>query len=305
MVPRPRRAPSRPEPVTSRKLRISVDPVVAVGTLLSVGLAAGFYFYNELAPAIATFAGLLGVIITFQVQEMTRERRRAEHETRLGAILAKIERSDWLPDVVESMMGSVTKIEQTYPDTPAVAACREAMEECRARLADLEGGRFQFPYTDNELPLRLCETMQREFLATSVAAFDVRWWRLPEGRRYWQLQRDALDRGVAIRRVFVYDEWSDELAAVAREQLGAGVQVRRVRQGALPVGARGVIGLWDATCGLEVSYDASGQAVLFSYSVAEPDLDRLRRQFELVERMAIDIDEPEPSAGVTGAAQPH
>lgn len=291
--------------MASRKLRISVDPVVAVGTLLSIGLATGFYFYNELAPTIATFAGMLGVVITLQVQEITRERRRAEHESRLGAMLGKIERSDWLPDVVESMLGSVTKVEQTYPDTPAVDAVRQAMEECRSRLADLEGGRFQFPYTDNELALRLCENLRREFLAISVSGIDLRWWRAPEGRRYWQLQLDALARNVAIRRVFIYDEWSDGLAAIAREQQEAGVQVRRVQQDTLPLGARGIIGLWDANCGLEVSYDSSGEAVLFSYTVAEPDLDRLRRQFELVERMAVDIDEPEPSAGVTGAGQPH
>lgn len=304
MVPRPRRALTRPEPTTPRKLRISVDPVVTVGTLLSFGLATGFYFYNELAPAIATFAGLLGVIITLQVQEITRERRRAEHESRMGAILSKIERSDWLPDVIESMLGSVTKVEQTYPDTPAVDACRQALEECRARLTDLEGGRFQFPYTDNELALRLCQTTQHEFLAISVPRIDLRWWRAPEGQRYWRHQLDALGRGVTIRRVFIYDEWSDELAEVAHEQRDAGVEVRRVRQDTLPLGARGIIGLWDGGCGLEVSYDASGEAVLFSYTVAEADLDRLRRQFELVERMAVGVDEPEPTAGVTGGGQP-
>jgi hypothetical protein len=283
-----------------------MDPVVAVGTLLSVGLAAGFYFYHELAPALATFAGLLGIIITLQIEEMTKERRRAEQETRLGGMLAKIERSDWLPDTVESMLDSVTRIEREYPDSPAVVACRQAMEECRDRLGNLESGRFQFPYTDNELALRMCQNMQREFVAISFASIDLRWWQAPEGRRYWDLQLDALARGVVVRRVFVYDDWSAELAAVAREQRDAGVVVRRVHQDTLPVGARGIIGIWDRMCGLEVSYDASGQAVLFSYTVAEADLDRLRRQFDLVERMAIDLDdsEPDPTTTVTGAGQP-
>lgn len=273
--------------------------------MLSIVLTVVFYFIRDLAFAMAAFAGLLGIIMTMQWQQMAKERRRAEHESRLGSMLAKIERSDWLTDEIECMLGSVTKIEQDYPGTPAMAACRQAMADCRARLVDLEAGRFRFPYTDNELALRMCESMRHEFLAISVSGIDLRWWLAPEGQRYWQIQRDALDRGVTIRRVFIYDEWSDELAAIARAQADAGVRVRRVQQDALPVGARGIMGIWDGGCGLEVSYDASGQAVLFSYSVAEPDLHRLRSQFELVERMAIDIDDPDPAAKVTGAGRAH
>lgn len=292
------------ESLMQRRSRLWIDPVLAAGTLLSLAFGIAFYFYGELdAVAIATFAGLLGIIITLQIQEITRERRRAEYESRMGAIIATLESSLWLPDLIEPMLASVRKVEQTHSRTPAVDACRQLLERCQAQLADLESGRFRYPYEDNALPLRLCQTLQREFLAISVPANDLRWWLTPEGRRYWQYQQQALDRGVVIRRVYIHDEWSPELAALAQEQRDAGAEVRRVHRDALPVGARGIIGIWDRTCGVEVTYDASGAAVFYSYSVAEADLDRLRRQFEQVERMAVDLDEPEPSAGFTGSGQ--
>jgi hypothetical protein len=273
-----------------RKPQFSFDPVLSIGTVLSLGLAIGFYFYDELPLTMATFAGLLGLIITLQVQDLTEERRRAERESRMGAMIAQLENNSWLAGVVESMLRSTTTVERAYPGTPAVTAYRQVMEDCRAHLAEMESGRFRFPYADKALELRLCETLQREFLAISVAALDLRWWLAAEGRRYWRYQHEALGRGAAIRRVFIYDDWSDELERMAREQRDAGVEVRRVHRDDLPVGARGIIGIWDMACACEVIYDAAGAAVLYSYTVADADLERLRRQFEQVERMAIGLD---------------
>lgn len=288
-----------------RKSRVSVDPVLAIGTVLSIGLATVFYFYDDLALTIAFFAGMLGIIITLQVQESTKERRRAEHESRLGAIIATLEQSVWLPDVIESMLRSTTVVERTYPGTPAVETARELMEQCRTRMADLESGRFHHPYVENALNLRLCQALRREFLAISVPALDLAWWRTPEGRQYWSLQVQALDRGATIRRVFVHNGWTDDIDAMAREQKSAGVEVRSVHRDELPVGIRGIVGIWDGTCGVEVKYDASGEAISWAYSVSPSDLDRLRRQFEQVERMAVSLEEPEPTAGVAGSSQHH
>lgn len=290
------------DPSTQRSSRFSLDPVLVVGTLLSVGLGVFFFFSQSIAAALATFAGLLGIIITLQIQSMTKERQRAEHQTRIGAMISTMESSPGLLDVVESMLSSARKVEASYLGTPAMNAYRQTMEECRTRLTELEGGRFHVPYSDNELALSLCENLRREFLATSVPANDLAWWLEPEGGQYWRTQLQALAQGVQIRRVFIHTGWSDDVDQLAREQQRAGVEVRRIHRERLPVGARGIIGIWDERCGVEVVYDASGEAALFSYTVAPSDLDRLRRQFEFVERMAVGIDEAEPTSGVTGSA---
>lgn len=38
-----------------------------------------------------------------------------------------------------------------------------------------------------------------------------------------------------------------------------------------------------------------GQAVAFAFTVTRSDLDRLRRQFERIERLAVGLDDPEPA----------
>ena len=130
---------------------------------------------------------------------------------------------------------------------------------------------------------------------TSVPAVDLDWWLQPVGRQYWQAQLEALARGVAIRRVFIYQTWTAGLDALAREQAEAGVAVRRIHNDRLPPNLRIITAIWDGTCGHELSYTAGGDATADSFTVSPPDLERLTRQFEAIERNAVGIDEQEPA----------
>lgn len=276
----------------AKKPSIIVDPVLIVGTGLSVLLAVIFYVREDTAQALGTVAGLIGGVITLQVQTLLKERRRIDHETRVGHMVSTIEKIPWLPDLMEPMLRAAKHVEREYDRTPAQDACRRAFEECLRTLADLERGHFRSPYGDNEVFLGLIEQAREQICVTSVPTVDLTWWREPVGRQYWQAQVDALARGVVIRRVFIYHEWTDDLDALAREQLEAGVRVRRVQAERLPAGMRVITGLWDGSCGHELNYTAAGEAVYDTFTVSPPDLERLMRQFEMIERSAVDLDEP-------------
>lgn len=274
----------------------AVDPVLLIGTGLSVLLGVIFYVREDTAQALGTVAGLIGGVITLQVQTLLREKRRVDHETRVGHMVSTIEKIPWLPDMMEPMLRAAKHVEREYQGTPAEDACRAAFEECLRTLADLERGHFRAPYGDNAVFLRLIEQAQESMCVTSVPGVDLGWWQQPVGRQYWRAQLTALARGVVIRRVFIYHEWTDELDALAREQQRAGVKVRRVQIDRLPPPMRVISGLWDGTCGHELSYTAAGEAVYDTFTVSPPDLERLMRQFEMIERSAVDLDEPEPRA---------
>ncbi|MFI6787956.1 hypothetical protein ACIBG4_11560 [Nonomuraea sp. NPDC050383] len=284
----------RPHP----KSPFAVDPVLIVGTGLSVLLGVIFYVREDTAQALGTVAGLIGGVITLQIQSLIQDRRRVEHETRVGQMVSTIDRIPWMTDLMEPMLRAAKHVERDYKGTPAEDACRAAFEECLRTLADLERGHFRAPYGDNEVFLRLIAQAREHICVTSVPAVDLTWWRQPVGRQYWRAQLDALARGVKIRRVFIYHEWTDDLDALAREQLAAGVQVRRVQVDRLPPPMRVITGLWDGACGHELSYTAAGEAVHDTFTVSPPDLERLMRQFEMIERSAVELDdEPRPTAG--------
>jgi hypothetical protein len=276
----------------AKKHSIIVDPVLIVGTGLSVLLAVIFYVREDTAQALGTLAGLIGGVITLQVQTLLKERRRIDHETRVGHMVSTIEKIPWLPDLMEPMLRAAKHVERDYDGTPAQDACRRAFEECLRTLTDLERGHFRSPYGDNEVFLGLIERAREQICVTSVPTVDLAWWREPVGRQYWQAQVDAMARGVVIRRVFIYHEWTDDLDALAREQLQAGVRVRRVQAERLPAAMRVITGVWDGSCGHELNYTAAGEAVHDTFTVSPPDLERLMRQFEMIERSAVELDEP-------------
>lgn len=275
-----------------KKQSVIVDPVLIIGTVLSVLLAVIFYVREDTAQALGTVAGLLGGVITLQVQTLLKERRRIDHETRVGTMVSTIEKIPWLPDLMEPMLRAAKHVERQYKGTPAEDACRDAFEECLRTLADLERGHFRTPYGDNGVFLRLIRQARRQICVTSVPSVDLDWWREPIGREYWRAQVDALARGVVIRRVFIYREWTSELDALAREQADAGVKVRRIHADRLSPALRVISGLWDDSCGHELSYTAGGEAVYDTFTVSPPDIERLMRQFEMIERIAVGLDDP-------------
>ncbi|MEV4565365.1 hypothetical protein AB0K12_16500 [Nonomuraea sp. NPDC049419] len=270
----------------------ALDPVLVIGTALSVLLGVIFYVREDTAQGLGMVAGLIGGVITLQVQTLLREKRRIDHETRVGQMVATIEKIPWLPDLMVPMLRAAKHVEREYAGTPAADACRVAFEDCLRTLADLERGHFRTPYGDNAVFQRLIDQTKATMCATSVPSVDLTWWREPVGRQYWQAQLDALARGVTIRRVFIYHEWSEDLEALAREQVAAGVRVRRVHVDRLPPAMRVISGVWDGTCGHELSYTAAGEAVHDTFTVSPPDLERLMTQFEMIERSAVELDEP-------------
>jgi hypothetical protein len=272
-----------------------LDPVLIIGTLISLALGVIFYLRRGIAPALATVAGLLGLVITLQIQAMLQDRRNAEHQSRVGAMIAAIEEISWLPGVMEPALRAASHVQREFEGTPAVNVCREAFERCLGTLVDLERGHFTTPYGDNALFLSLIQHTKRTMCGTSVPAVDLDWWLQPIGRQYWQAQIDAMAQGVTIRRVFIYQTWTGELDALAREQAAAGVAVRRIHNDRLAPNLRVITAVWDGTCGHELSYTAGGDATADSFTVSPPDLERLTRQFDTIERHAVAIDEEEPA----------
>ncbi|RVX45578.1 hypothetical protein OHA25_10975 [Nonomuraea sp. NBC_00507] len=269
-----------------------LDPVLIIGTTLSVLLGVIFYVREDTAQGLALLAGLIGGVITLQVQTLLREKRRVDHETTVGQLVSTIEKIPWLTELMVPILRAAKHVEREYPGTPAVDACRAAFDECLRTLTDLERGHFRTPYGDNAVFQRLIDQTKRTMCATSVPSVDLAWWREPVGRQYWEAQLNALKRGVKIRRVFIYREWTDELDELAREQIAAGVQVRRVHVDRLPPAMRVISALWDGSCGHELSYTAAGEAVYDTFTVSPPDLERLMTQFEMIERNAVELDQP-------------
>ncbi|MEE4543041.1 hypothetical protein V2S66_13820 [Streptomyces sp. V4-01] len=103
------------------------------------------------------------------------------------------------------------------------------VESLSAKLVDCEG-------EDHDWMVALTDRADLTIEATSTSVASDRWSSDP-GRRYLRAQRDAVDRGVRIRRLFVIGEPGDhtpELHQLCDDQQSLGIEVRVLARTELP-----------------------------------------------------------------------
>jgi hypothetical protein len=261
------------------------DPVVIIGTAVSVILGVLFYVRSDVGTALGVFAGLLGITITLQVQALAVGQQRADAASKTVRTVEKIESISWLPEYVEQLVMLIGHVEENLPET-ATRLSRQTVDECVSRLTDLQRGHFRPTYGDQRLFLTLTAEVANTMLATSAQEVDLGWWTSPRSDKYWQLQIEALKRGVKITRVFIYHDWNKPLADLAKMQADAGVTVYRVKRENIPPGLVADMVIWDRICGYETESNAAGQAIQNFFTFAAYDIDKLSRDFEIVRAVA-------------------
>lgn len=266
-----------------------LDPVLIIGTGLSVGLGVVFYIFPDPDAALGAVAGLLGVVIVIQVQLVLMMLTRARTDTRTGRIVEAIEGSTWLSPVMDEILASTASIEREFGSTPAVMACNQVFQDCHDRLIDLQRGHFSVPYGEMQLINTLTNNAEKTLWATSVQEIDLAWWLTPKSQHYWKLQQDALARGVKVTRIFIYHDWNNDLAKLAAAQVQAGVEVMRMRRDDILPQSRTDMIIWDEACAYETRSNAVGEPVLNFFTVARQDLERASDQFRAIRTLAVQV----------------
>jgi hypothetical protein len=120
------------------------------------------------------------------------------------------------------------------------------IERVSTLLRNLSGGTEVFyDGEDREWLLGLAQRAQKSIWATSLATVDAGGagfeggiWKNDLGGRYLALQREAVNRGVEIRRIFVFDrpdlQVDPEFITIRHLQTAAGVQIRVLDNSMVP-----------------------------------------------------------------------
>jgi hypothetical protein len=238
-----------------------LTPSLVIGTLLSVVSAFLLLLFDVTDFGLSFVIGLTG--------------------TTLAAVVDLIERSEYA-DVFRAppwLRHEVARLGQSAQRVLAhgVPALDDELQAVVTRAAGdvelLANGRMERTASDTRHMLVLTAGAARRIAAITVVsqrdgANRVGWWATDFGKRYWQANLEALARGVAIDRAFVYESLDDGLEALADEQRQAGVNVFLMDAAGLAPQYRANTIVWDATCAWEARMDAYGNITgnLFSYS---------------------------------------
>jgi hypothetical protein len=205
-----------------------------------------------LAGVVLVVEFLLDAARTLDTAMRTQERRLAELERSVTASLNGVDRAGRLLNSLETSAleasatstGPVTRfiegVVRFVPPSPILA--RLAIEEVKGVTDLIDGltaGSASYPGEDRDWLLALTRCACSRISATSTTAvdggkrnFSDGFWKSELGRSYLQAQRDAVNRGVHIRRVFILNKpgivVNPDFVATCEEQQGAGVVVRTI-----------------------------------------------------------------------------
>jgi hypothetical protein len=179
---------------------------------------------------------------------------------------------------------------------------RVELGKARSVLGGLRFGQYLTPVTDMLIHFERFDASEKTIFLTNVDHTHLDWWYSEEGRKYWQTNLNALDRGVHIERVFIYGTLTPPLENLIREQAlaiqnGRRVYVYAVQKDVLPDELRADIAIWDESFTYQVELNSDGRPISNRYSVNDADVasrmsmyKRIRSQAQLVDSSTGKLD---------------
>lgn len=266
-------------------MRKYLDPVLLTGVFTSILIAVALYLLG-VETFQSTLVALLGTIITLQIDQIGRTESAIEKTRQYATSWQKLETSSWLKEYIEQIIEASYVVGTSLRSDIFVESAKLEVESCRNNLQEMARGQLRTP--DHRLMLRATERAKERLRAISVSnpVEGFGWWTSPIGRRYWEANLEMLAKGVRIERIFVYDQLTDKLQDLVREQATAGVEVFTCSSARLSNDLRVNSILFDESFVYELRVSADGKPLEHLCSVNASDISRKLRNYEAVKLLA-------------------
>ncbi|MET0416979.1 MAG: hypothetical protein ABW022_13255 [Actinoplanes sp.] len=260
------------------RLVAHTDPVALVGITLSISLSVVLDLTNAASGVESLLAGLMGITISLLVDSLARAERRFHLRTLLDG-------PPWLVRTTTELAEAMREAAEQHAGTRVAAEAQRRYEQFRLEAEQLAEGRIiRRGDEDEDLVGATRNCVHRLDALTNVmprVSGELSWWRSEIGRRYWDANRAALERGVRITRVFVYATLTDELTALVQQQRAAGARVGLLPFGVVSPHLHVNLAVWDGSSCWEARMTAHGEIGENQFSVNRTDVNRLTRVFDL------------------------
>jgi hypothetical protein len=278
-------------------LRYQLQSRILRKVLVSLSIGTLAYMVAERAQddgvwaiTLSVFIGGVTLVVQFLIEFEARlhrvEKLKVEHSARIERMVEQgfakineatelfrlVEESAVRTDTVTQLVRHATLISPTVP--PLLSRFAQAeIGRVSSLLKQLsEQSNVIYEGEDRDWLFSLTQQVQSSIDATSLTTVDASGhgftdgglWSSDFGQRYLEIQREAIQRGVAVRRIFVVQEelrpsTEEDLAVVCRMHSDLGIEVRVLRWEAAPETLRDWLFdfvLFDDTISYEVTASA-------------------------------------------------
>jgi hypothetical protein len=193
------------------------------------------------------------------------------------SILNITSRFNWAEDDLRAISDSLLDVHSKPALEPFQKIARLELDKARSILGGLRFGQYSTPISDMLIHFERFDASENSIFLTNIDHTHLTWWHSEEGRKYWQTNLNALDRGVHIERVFIYDVLNPQLETLIYEQAttiqnGQHIDVYVVQKDVLPDELRADIAIWDESFTYQVELNSDGKPITNRYSVNDADV---------------------------------
>jgi len=214
-----------------------LDRFVLAGISASVVLSLVLYIVG-VDTVSSLIVGLLGTVLTMQVDLMGKTERAIARKDANTDLIGRIEQASGFQELLFEIIEYAFRVSNRISDEWFRQRAVLEMERLKDFLQALSKGTLQTGPIDNDALILLMNQAKKQLVVTSPTSTDEDWWLSPRGRKFWQANIDAVQRGVGVTRIFLFEESTGNIQEVMQEQLLSGVNVYGVRYADLPVDLR-------------------------------------------------------------------
>lgn len=265
-----------------------------VGILLSAVIAiASDNFVSDRVYSWLIF--LISLSITLHLDSIFLIESANRKQENADSILSITSRFDWAEEDLRAISESLLEVHTKPPLEPFRKIAVAELDKSRSVLGGLRFGQYSTPITDMLIHFERFDAAENTIYLTNIDHTHLDWWHSEEGRKYWQANLNALDRGVDIERVFIYDTLTPQLETLIREHAttsrnGRHLDVFAVQKDVLPDELRADIAIWDESFTYQVELNSDGRPITNRYSVNDADVASRMSMYKRIRAQARTVD---------------
>lgn len=214
------------------KIRDFLDPVIIIGTLISVFIATVLYI-TEIDPIASFSFGLLGIAVSLLIDLTARVTSLEIRTLKTLNLSQKLLKDRWFFNRLVNLIAAWEKLNnENYPSLFTELAHLH-FQNIHDELIEIASGSMTADATDFRMLTILVSEAQKTLKGTSIVTADF-WEQNPVGQNYWRLNVEALGRGVKITRIFIIKEITPKFKALMKKMLDKGVRIYYILENEVP-----------------------------------------------------------------------
>lgn len=207
------------------------EPIAIIGVIISLCISAGLLI-AEVSTIYSFIIGLCGIIISLSLNLLSNNRQLEEKVLNTIHLNRQLYKDEWLLEKLRSVLNSweIIQFAKKHPIFDELAHAE--MDEVSSKLKQIASEEIITNGYDYRWLTTVVDEAKHKLCATSLV--NLEWWKSPVGRKYWERNVAALDRGVKIVRIFICKEINSDVFSIARKMQEQGMEIHIAKISELP-----------------------------------------------------------------------